>query len=256
MSAATYAEEAGAGPPVLAIHGLGGGAHFFGGFARRLQPHYRVLSIDLPGTGRSGAGDPLSMKRWVDDLGALVADRIGEPAFILGHSMGTIVALKAWRAWPELVRGLVFVGGLPEARAIVRERLSPRLEALRNASTLHGWGPKVAPANFSRSTMREQPEIVALFERLFEEQPVEIYRRSCRLLLESSAADVVHDVDAPCLAVTGADDQYAPPEDVAAFVSRMARPAQLVVLPDCGHLPFLEQPAAFAAAVMAFMRSC
>jgi pimeloyl-ACP methyl ester carboxylesterase len=256
VSRAIYVEEAGTGPPVLAIHGLGGGAHFFGGFARRLQSHYRVIAIDLPGTGRSGAGDPFSMQRWIDELGELVTARIGEPVVIVGHSMGTIVALNVWQAWPDHVRGLVFAGGLPEVRPIVRERLSQRLDALCTATSLRGWGSKVSPANFSAATMREKPEMVALFERLFEEQPIDAYRESCRILLASSAAGVVPAVDLPCLAITGESDQYAPPEDVAAFVSRMARPAQLVMLPDCAHLPFLEQPDGFAAAVLTFLRSC
>lgn len=256
MSRGLYVEEAGAGPPVLAIHGLGGGAHFFGGFARRLQSHWRVLAVDLPGTGRSGAGDPFSMERWVDELGALTEHRIDQPVVIVGHSMGTIVALKIFQRWPERVRGLVFTGGLPEVRPIVRERLSQRLAALRTAESLHGWGPTVSPANFSPATMGAHPEVVALFERLFEEQAVATYRASVGILLESSAADAVAAVAVPGLAVTGADDQYAPPEEVAAFAARMARPAQLVVLPDCGHLPFLERPEAFAAAVIAFLRSC
>ena len=256
MSRGLYVEEAGAGPAVLAIHGLGGGAHFFGGFTRRLQANHRVVAVDLPGTGRSSRGHPLSLEHWIDELGALVAHHVTEPVVIVGHSMGTIVGLKAWQAWPEHVRGLVFVGGLPEVRPLVRERLSQRLEALRTATSLHGWGPKVSPANFSPATMRGQPEVVALFERLFEEQPVDIYRESCRILLAASAEDAVPAVNVPCLAVTGADDQYAPPDDVAAFASRTARPAQLAVLPACGHLPFFEQPDAFASTVMAFLRSC
>ena len=39
-----HVEDAGTGLPVLAIHGLGGGAHFFADFTRLMQPDYRVLS--------------------------------------------------------------------------------------------------------------------------------------------------------------------------------------------------------------------
>ena len=41
-------EDTGTGPAVLALHGLGGGAYFFRGLAERLQPGYRVVSVDLP----------------------------------------------------------------------------------------------------------------------------------------------------------------------------------------------------------------
>ena len=63
-------------------------------------------------------------------------------------------------------------------------------------------------------------------------------------------------VAVPCLAITGEHDQYAPPAAVAAFIGKMPAQPRLEVIPECGHLPFLEQPDAFAAAVKAFLRSC
>jgi 3-oxoadipate enol-lactonase len=210
-------------PTVLALHGLGGGAYFFSEFAERLQPDYRVVSIDLPVTRPD-----FSMETWVDDLGALAAERNGESVVLLGHSMGTILALKAWAAWPDEIRGMIFVGGLPQVLPHIRERLSDRVRALDGARDLIGWGKKVSPGVFSPSTFRDRPEIVA----------------------------VVKTVGVPCLAITGEHDQYAPPEAVAAFLQQMPRRPHLDVIPDCGHLPFLEQPEAFAAAVKSFLRTC
>ena len=43
-------EDIGSGPPVLAIHGLGGGAYFFRSIAERLRHDYRIISVDLPTT--------------------------------------------------------------------------------------------------------------------------------------------------------------------------------------------------------------
>jgi pimeloyl-ACP methyl ester carboxylesterase len=107
-----YVEDAGTGPCVLALHGLGGGAYFFRGFARRLQRSYRVLSVDLPGTGRSAAEGPPSIDSWVDRLGRLVDEQSAAPVVVLGHSMGTIVALHAYAAWRQ-----ARAGSLPTPRA-------------------------------------------------------------------------------------------------------------------------------------------
>jgi 3-oxoadipate enol-lactonase len=109
---------------------------------------------------------------------------------------------------------------------------------------------------FSPVTTRDYPEVVALFERLFETHSVDTYTRWCRLLLEADATAIVPTVTVPCLAITGADDQYAPPDAVAAFVERLPRAARVEVIPDCGHVPFLERPEAFAATVRAFLRTC
>ena len=244
-------EDTGTGPAVLALHGLGGGAYFFRGLAERLQPDYRVVSVDLPATPSD-----FSMDTWVDDLGALAAERISSPLVLLGHSMGTILALHAWAAWPELVRGLIFVGGVPQVAPHIRERLSDRVRALEGAADLAGWGEKVSPGVFSPNTFRDRPEVVAAFERLFEMQSVDTYVRCCRILLAANAEAIVATVTVPSMAITGEHDQYAPPEAVAVFMQQIPGAPHVEVIPDCGHLPFLEQPDAFAAAVKSFLRSC
>jgi pimeloyl-ACP methyl ester carboxylesterase len=258
-----YYEEAGAGRPLLAIHGVGGGAYFFRGLPDRLGSGFRVIAIDLPGTGRSiprgstAALDTrsMTMEGWVSDLRALVEFQIGEPVVLVGHSLGTIVALEAWRAWRELIAGLVFVGGLPEVRPVVRERLQQRLVTVANEG-LSELGPEVSPANFSRASFRDRPEIVGLFERAFEQQLPSVYSRSIEILLESNATAVVPTVTAPVCSISGADDPYAPPDDVRACLAQLpAPPRQVVVLPDVGHLPFFEAPEAFARAIGEFLKS-
>jgi 3-oxoadipate enol-lactonase len=252
-----HVEDAGKGPAILAVHGLAGGAHFFGGLAKRLQGDYRVVSIDRPGTGRSLAGPPsYSMESWVRDLGELVARHIDKPVVLIGHSMGTIVALKAWAAWPEYIRGMAFVGGLPKARPLIRERLTNRLNTLADTESLIGFGEQVSPGVFSALTLREKPEVVAAFERLYELNSVETYDASCRILLGADAEAILPTVSVPCVGVTGDEDQYAPPDAVTAFLQQIPRPTKLHVIPGCGHLPFLEVPELFASTIKAFLRTC
>jgi pimeloyl-ACP methyl ester carboxylesterase len=250
-----YVEDSGAGPVLLALHGLGGGAWFFSGFANRLAPRFRVIAVDLPGTGRSRAGTaPFGIESWVQDLGDLVASRTPDPVVIVGHSLGTILALEAWKRWPERIRGMVFVGGLPEPRPPVRERLAARAEvAARNG--LHGMGPSVVSANFAATTISEQPELTGLFGRLFETQDPHSYVRCCEILIGASAEAIVSTVRVPVLSITGSEDQYAPPSLVAEFTSRVPGRRGDVVLDGCAHLPFLEAPRAFADAVESFLET-
>jgi pimeloyl-ACP methyl ester carboxylesterase len=252
-----HVEDIGHGPAVLAIHGLAGGAYFFGGFAKRLQSEYRVLSIDLPGTGRSTSGAAgYSMETGIADLSELVTKYVEQPIVLVGHSMGTIIGLKAWARHPELIRGLVFVGGLPQVRPLIRERLTQRLNTLGSARDLIGFGAQVSPGVFSAGTMRDRPEVVASFERMFELNTLDTYTRCLRILLDSTADDVVQTVDTPCIAVTGDEDQYAPPDAVATFLQQIPRQRKLHVIPGCGHLPFLEVPELFASTVKGFLRTC
>lgn len=252
-----HVEERGQGLPVLAVHGLGGGAWFFSGLAARLEDRCRLIAVDLPGTGRSTAGpEPLafSAETWRDDLGDLIERHVQEPVVLLGHSLGTILALQLLEARPGVIRALICAGGLPEPRPEIRDRLTERARVVARDG-LPGWGSRTAAANFSRATLEEQPELAGLFARLFELQDPAAYVRSCRILIGASAAASVARVGVPCLSISGDEDQYAPPDLVTAFVRQLGGPHRQVVLPRCGHLPFLEVPAAFDHAVRSFLET-
>jgi 3-oxoadipate enol-lactonase len=255
VSGSLHVVDAGAGPAVLAVHGLGGGAWFFAPLAELLRHRLRLLAVDLPGTGRSaGTSGPMSIDGWVAELGDLIDERVpaSDQVVLLGHSMGTIVALQAWRAWPGRIRGLVLIGGLPRARPLIRDRLMERLAGLEHAGSLAGWGSKVSPGVFSPATFRANPKVVADFEAAFEAQPVDSYRRSIRVLLDADASGIAGTVTVPTLILSGADDQYAPPDLVHAFAAEFPAPPTVEILPDTGHVPFLEHPGRVAAAVAAF----
>jgi pimeloyl-ACP methyl ester carboxylesterase len=95
--------------------------------------------------------------------------------------------------------------------------------------------------------------VVGLFERSFEMQPLASYLRSIEILLAASATTVVPTVTVPVLSIAGDADTYAPPEFVAAFLSRLPHAATNVVLPDVGHLPFFEAPEEFARLIGDFL---
>jgi pimeloyl-ACP methyl ester carboxylesterase len=101
--------------------------------------------------------------------------------------------------------------------------------------------------------LERRPEVVGLFERAFEMQLAASYVRSLDILLGASANTIVPSVTVPCLSVSGADDQYAPPAVVDEFLSLLPRTPERHVLPDVGHLPFFEAPEEFARIVGGFL---
>jgi pimeloyl-ACP methyl ester carboxylesterase len=146
----------------------------------------------------------------------------------------------------------VFACGLPKARPNIHERLTARAEAIAREGIAH-WGPKVSPGVFAGRTLKEMPEVTGLFERLFEEQKGPEYVREIEVLLQADLNAVVPRVTAPCIAIAGREDSYAPPAAVEEFIARLPGACPLEVLENCAHMPFLEDPAAFAAAVERFL---
>ena len=250
--AVLHLETTGEGPAVLALHGVGGGTFFFQGLAERLSPWYQVTALDLPGTGRSTSASPVEFQDWIDDIGEVLTRHIARPVVIVGHSLGTILALETWRARPDWIRGLVFVGGLPTPRPVVRERLAARIASMA-VEGIDGWGARVSPGVFGPRAYRDAPEVVGLFERLFDAQDAAGYMRSLELLLAADASDVVPTVTIPCASISGSDDQYASPDAVAAFLAALPATPASVVLPGVGHMPFFEAPVEFARVVRGFL---
>jgi pimeloyl-ACP methyl ester carboxylesterase len=249
-----YVEEYGSGPPVLCLHGIGGGAWFFSGFAKRMAATHRVICIDLPGTGNSPSGvKPFTLESMAADVGDFVRAEIREPVILLGHSFGTILALKAWETWPKgSIRAMLFACGLPKARQNIHERLSARAVDIA-ANGIAGWGPKVSPGVFSKKSLAEKPETLAMFDRLFEALVPETYTRIIEVLLTADMRAVVPTVAVPCAAIVGADDSYAPPDAAREFAASLPLPCPITVLEGCAHMPFHEDPPGFAKAAAEFL---
>ena len=57
-----------------------------------------------------------------------------------------------------------------------------------------------------------------------------------------------------CLAVTGEEDRYAPPDALRGFARMLPASTEIAIIRDGGHLPFLERPAEFGDVVSAFLR--
>jgi 3-oxoadipate enol-lactonase len=247
-----YVEREGDGPLMLAIHGLGGGAYFFGGCARRMSRTGRFAAVDLPGTGASSSAVPASAVDWAGELADLIEHLGGTPAVLVGHSLGTILALEIWRQRPDLVRAMVFVGGLPAPRSVVCERLTVRAAAIRDHG-IGGWGSRVVPGVFGARAIQTMPEVTALFARAFDAQDQSAYLATLELLVAADASAVVATATVPCVSISGDEDQYAPPDAIRAFVAQLPAGTPNIVLPGVGHLPFFEAPDAFAAALGAFV---
>jgi 3-oxoadipate enol-lactonase len=244
-------------PALLCLHGLGGGTHFFGGLGVHLAGQCRTIAVDLPGSGLSpalAAPARFSCDAVADLLVAFArSEHACAPMCLLGHSMGAILALEMIRRSPDLASGLIVVGGLAEALPSARARIGDRIAAIRDhgvAAASHG----AAVANFSRRSQTERPELTSCFTKLFAAQDASAYIDTACALTAWTAREPPPLNRVPCLAITGEEDRYAPPAAVRAFARSLPAATAVEIMPDCGHLPFLERPEAFAAVVSAFLR--
>jgi 3-oxoadipate enol-lactonase len=248
-------ESYGKGPAILCLHGVGGCGAWFRGLGERLQDRYRVLALDLPGTGANReAFAPFSIERSAAILADYLEKTESAPVALLGHSMGAIIGLHLAALAPARLRAFLSIGGLPAVTDGTRARLEERKPLVRGHG-MSGLGWKVGLANFSQACIARSPETLALFARLWESQDPQAYLEGIDSLLGAAAGSLAGRAQMPCLVLRGSEDRYAPSGESQRFADSLPGPARFVELEGCAHMPFLEEPAAFAAAIAGYLDS-
>jgi pimeloyl-ACP methyl ester carboxylesterase len=115
-----HVESTGSGPPVVLLHSSGMSSRQFAKLIPKLvEAGFRAIAIDLAGHGRSPMLGEGAAFGWRDDVQA-VRELLAEPAFLVGHSYGGLVALHVGLAAADRVKGLVLYD--PVAFGILDER--------------------------------------------------------------------------------------------------------------------------------------
>lgn len=247
----------GSGEPIVLLHGLGASRRLWHRVAPLLAASgRRVLTPDLPGFGSSPpAGPGFEFQAVTAALAVALRRRTREPFDLLGHSLGGAVALQFATEYPELVRRLVLAapaGFTPRAwpvASVAGALAEPALAARRIAG---------GPLSVSATARR-----VLLWGAVAE--PQHLARKDAQLVLSSSGAatrlgpalaevlrtdlrPLLRRLEAPVGVIWGERDRVVPISTLG--VIRAIRPEVVVeTIPGAAHIPQLERPDEFVAAV-------
>jgi pimeloyl-ACP methyl ester carboxylesterase len=239
-------------PSVVFVHGAGLDHSWFGLQSRYFGYHGRnVLAVDLPGHGRS-EGPPLAsveaMADWVTRL--LDSTRI-EKASVVGHSMGSLIALEcaarhASRVGRIALLGTAFPMKVGEAFLDAARRNE---QTAYDMETIWGHAARVPLAANPNPGMWMYGDTLARLARL---APGVLYSdlKACddyAAGLESAAK-----VKCPALVVIGAQDVMTPPKAAAALAAAIPGARSVRIAPS-GHSLMAEAPDAVLDALIEFL---
>ncbi len=120
---AIKSSSAGAGRTIIFVHGWTCDSSSWDGQVPAFSKDYRVITLDLPGHGQTGApaDGKLSMALFADAVEAVRAEAGADKVVLVGHSMGVVVIRQYAIMHPEHVAGLVAVDGPLDLRAFPPE---------------------------------------------------------------------------------------------------------------------------------------
>jgi 2-succinyl-6-hydroxy-2,4-cyclohexadiene-1-carboxylate synthase len=108
-----WIEQAGRGAPLLLLHGFTGSSQTWQSLMKVWSHQFHVISIDLPGHGKTVMNEPFSMESFCLDLTKILATLKLKKVHLLGYSMGGRTALSFTILYPEYVQSLILESASP-----------------------------------------------------------------------------------------------------------------------------------------------
>lgn len=262
------------GSPVILLHGFGASLRHWRYNLRVLGEHQPTYALDLMGLG--AAEKPIATygaEFWAAQVHAFWQGIVGQPAVIVGNSIGALIALTCAYRYPQMAAGVVMLS-LPDPA--VREELIPRaiaplvsgieqiftapwllrtlFYAIRRPFIVKRW----AQLAYANPTCVDDELLDILltpaYDRDSDRAFVQITRAMSRPDFGPSAKTMLKTVSQPLLLIWGKQDRFIPPMLSQQF-QQVQPTMQVVELDHTGHCPHDEQPDRVNGLILDWLRS-
>ncbi|KFL30038.1 hypothetical protein JP75_18325 [Devosia riboflavina] len=261
-----YYDEQGAGDTLVLIPGLGFDHRYYRFAVPILSQHYRVISVDPRGIGQSTkAPPPYEVEVWAADFVKLIPQLSDGPVHVLGTSLGGAMALAVAESAPGLVRTLSVIGAFSELdRAAqinfaLRSRLIERLGLSDEVATYMGlWTMSRTFLNTDEGfeQMKLNLSIISKNDPVLYKCFVDSVLAWGRVLDPADTRPKfttrLGNIGAPTL-VIGSGNDHLIPLSLSKIIADGIAGAELVVMDEGGHIPFIERPKDACDIVLRFL---
>lgn len=239
---------------IIFIHGFPFNKNMWVNQLESLPSNVRGIAIDVRGHGLSTIGHGyFSIDVFAKDLIVFIEELgLGRVA-LCGISMGGYIALRAYQIAPKLFTGFVLADTTSKA-----DTDDAKIKRFDSIQSVLKYGRRTFAIGFVKNVFSEQ-SLATKFEE------VELIRSSIRrndvrsicatLLALASRTDTtssLKEISVPCLIIRGEADKLITAEQAEVLKEGISQ-SELITIEGCGHLPNLEDPAAFNAALNRYL---
>lgn len=246
--------DAGAGYPVVLIHGYPFNRSLWNEQVAALSNSYRVIAPDLRGFGETAASEgPATMNRMAQDVAHLLDHLEIARAVIGGLSMGGYVALAFYKQFPSRVRALVLAD--TRAQADTEEAKQTRAQQAEKALSegMAGIADAMLPKLLTPETVSKRPDVVKrVRDMMLKTKPEGAASALWGMAERDDQTGLLSRITSPASILVGAEDAITPVADSERMHNAIAG-SRLVVLENAGHVSNLERTEEFNKAVLEFL---
>ena len=248
-----------ADPDVLLLHGLFIDSTLWRGQVEPLARLGRVVTLDLPGHGRSEVPPPFDLHQHAEALAEALPSMGIRRAVCVGWSWGGTLSLLLALAHPARVAALALLDTNAEAQTSSRRAKYRVLVEIVRQFGLAPWLARgqIVPLMLSRRSRRERPDLVEEFVRSASGLPREALVRAA-LAVAVDPPDILDrlgGVTVPTLVVCGREDRGNPPA-LSEHLARALPGARLEWIEGAGHLSPMERPDEVNRVLVPFVGAC
>jgi 3-oxoadipate enol-lactonase len=239
-------------PVIVFINSLGTDFRIWNEVMAELGDSYAYVLHDKRGHGLSDVGvTPYSIDAHVDDLEALLDHLRIKHAIIWGLSVGGLIAQRLYARRPDLVQALILSNTAHQIGTaqmwndrighIERDGIAPLVDGV-----MERW--------FTPAFRISENAVYLGARNMLVQQNKAGYAATCAAIRDADYSEQATKISVPTLCVAGDGDGSTPP-DLVRTLSDLIPGSHMAVIENCGHIPCLEQPRAYAAVVDHFLKS-
>jgi pimeloyl-ACP methyl ester carboxylesterase len=217
---------------------------------------WRAIAPDYRGFGQTSLPDFERRSSLSDFAGDVVdlLDRLGiVQTAVVGCSLGGYVLFEILKSAPAYMNAIGLVSTRPGADTEEGRKNRQKMIDLVSREGVDAVAAEMVPKLLGATTQKERPDLVKYVHNLVIENGREGIKTGVRAMMErADSRQLLSRIDVPTLIVHGVEDVLIPPTEAEGMHKAIAN-SKLELVPFCGHLPNLEQPAPFEKILWQFL---
>jgi len=235
-------KDEGKGTVVVLLHGYLESLEIWSEFSAQLAKHCRVVSIDLPGHGKSGVVEKVHTMELLAQIVKSVMDHLSiDKYFMVGHSLGGYVALAFLELFPECLSGLSLFHSFPlgdSNEAIENRKREIKLVENGKKDLIYTVNIPKAFATGNLEKFSEQVDNAKVIARDISGEGIIAVLNG--MINRPDRSDVLSRTSLPVLWILGKKDNYIPYEAIVKKVE-LPKHGKIIFLENSGHMGFIEE---------------